>query len=67
MLAPVHPSADAVIALVHERQPDFFTYDDWLALNEQEEARGAAQGRPRVKFTSVAEMKAALGKPQKVF
>ncbi len=65
VLTPAHPSAEAAVALVQERQPDFFTYDDWLALNEQEEARGAALGRPRVKFTSVAEMKAALGKPQK--
>ncbi len=62
VLTPVYPSAEAAVALVQERQPDFFTYDDWLVLNEQEEARGAALGRPRVKFTSVAEMKAALGK-----
>lgn len=61
-LAPAHPSAAAAAALVQERQPDFFTYDDWLALNEREEARGAALDRPRVKFTSVAEMKAALGR-----
>ena len=67
VLTPVSPSAEAAVAFVKEQQPDFFTYDDWLALNEQEEARGAALGRPRVKFTSVAEMKAALGKPQKVF
>jgi ferredoxin--NADP+ reductase len=62
VLMPESPSAAAAAALVKERQPDFFTYDDWLALNEQEEARGAALGRPRVKFTSVAEMKAALGR-----
>lgn len=62
VLAPANPSAEAALALVRERQPDYFTYDDWLALNEQEEARGAALGRPRIKFTSVAEMKAALGR-----
>lgn len=62
VLTPAHPSAEAAVALVQERRPDFFTYDDWLALNEQEEARGAALGRPRVKFTSVADMKAALGR-----
>jgi ferredoxin--NADP+ reductase len=62
VLTPADPSAEAAVALVQERRPDFFTYDDWLALNEQEEARGAALGRPRVKFTSVADMKVALGR-----
>lgn len=62
VLTPVDPSTEAVLALVKDRQPDYFTYDDWLALNELEEARGAELGRPRVKFTSVEEMKAALGR-----
>ena len=62
VLEPEQPTAEAVLAFVREQQPDLFTYDDWLALNEIEEARGAEQGRPRVKFTSVAEMKAALGR-----
>lgn len=62
VLEPEQPTAEAALAFVQGQQPDLFTYDDWLALNEIEEARGAEQGRPRVKFTSVAEMKAALGR-----
>ncbi|MCB9421387.1 MAG: FAD-dependent oxidoreductase [Ardenticatenaceae bacterium] len=64
VLEPIPSAAEAVLALIQERQPDYFTYEDWLSLNELEEARGAENGRPRVKFTSVEEMKAALGKSQ---
>ena len=39
-----------------------FTYADWLKLAAMESAKGEANGRPRVKFTSVNEMEAALGK-----
>jgi hypothetical protein len=39
---------------------DYFTFDDWLLLDALECAAGAAAGSPRVKFTSVAEMRAAL-------
>ena len=62
MLQPHKPTTEAAEKLVRQRQPEFFTYDDWLQLDALEIARGEAQGRPRVKFTSVAEMKAALGK-----
>ncbi len=61
-LDPAEPAAEAVEKFVCDRQPDSFSYDDWLRLKEMEVANGEAQGRPRVKFTSVAEMKAALGK-----
>ena len=47
--------------LVHQRQPQYVSYADWLKLNEVELARGRARGRPRLKFTRVDEMLAALG------
>ena len=52
----------SIEALVRERQPQYFSYADWLRLDELEIARGQAQGRPRVKFTSVEEMHTALGR-----
>jgi ferredoxin--NADP+ reductase len=62
VLAPPHAGTEAVATMVCERQPDFVSYDDWLRLDALEVAKGAAQGRPRVKFTDVAEMLAALGR-----
>ncbi|MCP4427516.1 MAG: FAD-dependent oxidoreductase [Chloroflexi bacterium] len=59
-LVPERPSAEAAEAMARERQPDCFTYDEWLRLKEMEIAKGEAQGRPRVKFTSAEEMRAAL-------
>ncbi|GAB4431663.1 MAG: FAD-dependent oxidoreductase [Anaerolineae bacterium] len=60
--APAQPQVEAVTRLLAERQPHLFTFDDWLKLDALEQAAGEAQGRPRVKFTSVAEMLAALGR-----
>ena len=62
VLEPTRPEAAAAEALVRQRQPNYVSYTDWLKLNEIEVARGRAQGRPRVKFTSVEEMLAALGR-----
>jgi ferredoxin--NADP+ reductase len=59
---PSQPDPKCVEDLVRARQPRFFTYADWLKQDELEVARGKALGRPRVKFTSVDEMLAALGK-----
>jgi ferredoxin--NADP+ reductase len=61
-LRPAHPEPDAVEALVRQRQPAWFSYADWRRLDELEVARGRALGRPRLKFTSVKEMLAALGR-----
>ncbi len=61
-LNPTHPEPEAAEALICRRQPNFFSYEDWLKLDEIERAKGKAQGRPRVKFTSVKEMLAALGR-----
>lgn len=61
-LQPQHPEPEAATELVRQRQPHFFTYEDWLKIDELEVARGKEQGRPRVKFVSPEEMLAALGR-----
>jgi ferredoxin--NADP+ reductase len=62
VLEPAQPAAAAAEALVRQRRPGYVSYADWLKLDEIEVARGRAQGRPRVKLTSVEEMLAALGR-----
>lgn len=62
MLAPSSPDPASVENLVRERRPDYVSYKDWLSVNESELTRGAAEGRPRVKYTSVAEIFAVLGR-----
>ena len=49
-------------ALVGGRQARVVSYADWRRLDELELSRGKEQGRPRVKFTRVDEMLAALEK-----
>lgn len=46
----------AVARTVHARQPDVVDAARWKAIDAAEIARGQADGRPRAKFTSVAEM-----------
>ena len=60
-LSPVEADPEAAEHLVHQRRPDYITYADWLRLEDLEIARGRARGCPRVKFTRVHEMLAALG------
>lgn len=62
MLDPSRPQVSDAQQLVRDRQPDYFTYADWLRLNQMEIARGRAAGRPRVKFTCVEHMLEALGR-----
>lgn len=61
ILVPDHPSVEDAARLVAARQPRFLSYDDWRKIDRLETACGAAQGRPRVKFTSEEEFFAALG------
>ena len=61
-LSPESANGQAVQLLVAERQPQFFSYADWQKLDALEIERGRAQGRPRVKFISIADMLAAVGK-----
>jgi ferredoxin--NADP+ reductase len=42
--------------LLRERGIDYVTYADWQILDRYEVAAGRAQGRPRVKVTTVPEM-----------
>lgn len=61
ILHPSQPEA-AADALIRQRQPNCFSWEDWLRLNELEVARGRAAGRPRVKFTRVEDMLAVLNR-----
>src|SRR4029453_8146348 len=60
-LLPSEPDPATLERLVHQRQPQYVSYADWLKLNEVELARGRERGRPRLKFTRVDDMLAALG------
>jgi ferredoxin--NADP+ reductase len=62
LLDPEQPDPASVQSLVKQRQPNYFSFEDWLKLDKMEVARGQPQGRPRVKFTSVDEMLSALGR-----
>ena len=61
-LAPEEPAAAAAERMIRAHQPQCFSYEDWLRLNEQEVARGRPAGRPRVKFTRVEDMQHAVGR-----
>ena len=61
-LRPADASPEAIERLVRERQPQYLSYPDWLKLDELETRRGKETGRPRVKFTRVKDMLAALGR-----
>lgn len=61
-LQPTQPEPAAMAELIRQRQPDYVTYADWLRLNELEIARGKELGRPRLKFTRIEDMLAALGR-----
>ena len=62
ILKPDEPDAAAAERLIRGRQPRCVSYEDWLKLNELEVSRGRAAGRPRIKFTRVEDMLAALGR-----
>jgi len=62
VLTPLEPTAEAAERLVRERQIQCVSYADWRRLDELEVSRGRPAGRPRVKFTRVKEMLAALGR-----
>lgn len=61
-LHPAHPDLMAAENYIRECQPAYVSYADWLRLNTLEVARGKAHGQPRVKFTCVEDMLAALQK-----
>ncbi len=59
---PLQPEPGAAEALVRARQPDAVSYADWRALDALELANGKSCGRPRLKYTTVEAMLAALGR-----
>ena len=56
--------AEALTELVHARQPDVVDSAGWRAIDAAEITRGGHGGRPRNKFTDVAEMLAAAATGQ---
>jgi ferredoxin--NADP+ reductase len=60
VLFPPYASAAAADKRLRELQPLCVSYADWQRLNAIEVARGQAVGRPRIKFTRVEDMLAAL-------
>jgi ferredoxin--NADP+ reductase len=61
-LRPAEADPGAAEALVLARQPLAVTYPDWRRIDALECAAGEACGRPRLKFSALDEMLAALGR-----
>ncbi|MEO8139143.1 MAG: FAD-dependent oxidoreductase [Gemmatimonadota bacterium] len=57
---PVAPERAAVDRLLASRGVRVVDWGGWQRLDELEREQGAAQGRPRLKFTRIEEMLAAL-------
>jgi ferredoxin--NADP+ reductase len=57
---PLDADPSSVESLIKERQPNYFSYQDWLRLDQMEIERGQSANRPRVKFTTVEEMISAV-------
>ncbi|WDZ83446.1 NADP oxidoreductase [Micromonospora cathayae] len=54
---------DKTLAQLRDRCPDLVTLDGWRRIDAAELAAGAAQGRPRVRFTTTAALLAAARGP----
>jgi ferredoxin--NADP+ reductase len=50
------PTRDALFVFFKQRGSRVVTYDDWRKIDAAEIARGKPVGKPREKFTSIAEM-----------
>lgn len=57
---PSRPQVQAAQTFIRQQQPEVLSYEDWLRLNQIEMEKGKPLGRPRVKFTRVDDMLAAL-------
>jgi ferredoxin--NADP+ reductase len=53
---PTNPDEGEIVDLLTERGVEFTTVDGWAALDEHEQALGAAQGRARIKVVDRDEM-----------
>lgn len=60
LLAPRDPSREALEALLKTRGVRVVTYADWQRLDAIEQERGQSRGAPRLKFSRVDDMLAAL-------
>ncbi len=60
MWQPATPQPEIISALLRERGVRVVTYADWQCLDDLEEAKAQGTARPRVKFTEVEAMLAAL-------
>jgi len=57
---PEVPPRAVLERLLRERRQDFVSYDDWQVIDMLEQERGQLGQRPRLKFSKVEEMLAAL-------
>jgi ferredoxin--NADP+ reductase len=55
-IRPAEGAAQSIDELLADRGIAVTSWDDWILLDQAEQERGAAAGRPREKVTSVAEM-----------
>jgi len=62
ILTPDTPSLEAAEQWIREQQPLYVSFNEWQQLDAIEVKKGKIAGRPRVKFTRVAEMLSALHK-----
>jgi ferredoxin--NADP+ reductase len=62
ILSPENPAIEDAKALIDSRVKDAISYADWTKIDSVETSRGEAEGRPRVKFTKVADILAELGR-----
>lgn len=53
---PAAPDASDIAEVLAARKPEMVSYADWRTLDRYETQQGSAQGRPRVKVTSVDAM-----------
>ena len=59
--AQVLPDREEIVALLHERGLQVFSFSDWKRLDDIETARGERRGAPRDKIADVETMLAVLG------
>jgi ferredoxin--NADP+ reductase len=53
---PEDPSIEGAAALIEKRVSEGISYQQWQKIDAAEVSRGEVEGRPRVKFTRVADM-----------
>ncbi len=60
LLNPPAPNREEVDTLLQSRGVRVVTYQDWQKIDQLEQERGQAVGRPRLKFSRIEDMLAAL-------